>query len=127
MSQELLAANEKHQREDLREKNNESKEVELRLENKLKKIQRDLEEIKNDLANESEKAKDYQQKLEVESKAAGDSLKLRSKDTEQKVCKKNKIHRKKLVSEERWKCDTQKEGPSLRLTSKQMPGRKWFL
>ena len=121
MSQKLKAANEKHQREDLREKNNESKEVVLKLENKLEKIQRDLGEIKNDLANESERVKGYQQKLEVERrKAADDSLKLRLKNKQ--VCKENKIHRKKLGSEDRSKCDTlQKEDPGLRLP------RKWFL
>ena len=125
-----MAANEKHQREieDLLVKNNESKEVVLRPKNELEKSQRDLKEIKNDLANERDRVKDYQQKLEEARKATGDPLKLRPKNEEQQVHKKNKSHRKK-PSEERWKSDNLKKGVRRwRLASKpQMPGGKWFL
>ena len=125
LSQKLMAAKEKHQREmeDLRVKNNESKEVVLRLENKFEKSQRDLKEIKNNLANERDRKKDYHQNLEEARKAADDPLKLRSKNEEQQVCKENKSHRKK-PREERWKCGTLRKGVHrLGLTSKpQMPG-----
>ena len=130
LSQELKAANENHQRviEELRVKNNESKEEVLKLENELKKSRRDLEEIEKDLANERDRVKDYQQKLEVKSKAADNSHKLTLKNAEQQECKENKSHRKK-PSEERPKCGTPKKGVHrLRLTSKpQMPGGEWFL
>ncbi|XP_074624319.1 uncharacterized protein LOC141882230 isoform X2 [Acropora palmata] len=125
LSQKLKAANENHQREieDLREENNESKEEVLKRKNELKESKRDLEETKKDLVNERERVKKYEQKLEVESKAAGDFIKLTFKNAEQQVRKENKSHRKK-PSEERWKYGTRKKGVyRLRLTSKpQMPG-----
>ena len=100
----------------------------MKLENELEKSRRDLEKIEMDLPNERDRVKDYQQKLEVESKAADDSLKLRLKNAEKQECKENKSHRKK-PSEERRKCGNLKKGVHrLRLTSKpQMPGGKWFL
>ena len=71
---------------------------------------------------ERETAKEYQQKLEVKSKAADVLLELRSTDA-----MKIKSLQKEL-SEEKSKYETlRNQLQRLRSTSRQMPGRKWFL
>ena len=134
LSHEHKAVNKKHKKEikDLQKKNKKlledlekSKEVALTLENELQKSQRDLEKLKTDLA-ENESVKYYQQKFEEESKAKDDLLKQKLK-SETHMSEENNSLREKL-EEERSKSDNlKKEVHRLRLTPKEMPGRKWYL
>ena len=130
--QELKAANKKHRREikDLRGKNkkllddlDKSEDLVFKLKKELEKRQRDLEEFEKDLVSENEKVKDYKRKLQAERKTT-DKLKNAAK---QQVCKETKSLQKKLDEEESKCNDLTKKVRRLRLTSKQMPGRKWFL
>jgi len=122
---DLKTANENHQREieDLLERNNESTEELEKSQRELKKSQteleksqRELEKIEEALANERDRAKDYQQKLEEKSEAADVLLELRSTDA-----KKIESLQKKL-NEEKSKSETLRNQPQ-RLTSRQIPGR----
>ena len=107
LSQELEKA------EKLLEDHDKSKEVAL---NALEKSQRDLEESKRGLANKNEK------KSQAKSKTVDDLHKQLKNAT------KNKSPQKMLSQEKRSKCDIlQKEAHRSRLTSRKLPGRKWFL
>ena len=115
LSQELKKAKK------LLEDYDKSKEAVLKLKKELEKSQKDLEEIKTDLANKEDSVKECKQKLQAKSKTIDDLNKKLKNAME------NKNLQKKL-GEEKSKCDTlKKEVHRLRLTSRQMPGRKWFL
>ena len=112
LSQELQKAKK------LLEDHDKSKGEALKLKTKLEKSQRDL-------ANKNEKVKVYQEKLQAKSKAIDDLRKKLKNSLEKKSLQKNLSQE---AQSERSKCDTlKKEVHRLRLTSKQMLGRKWFL
>ncbi|XP_067021485.1 interaptin-like isoform X1 [Acropora muricata] len=124
--------NKKHQEEikDLQKKNNKRLEdlekSKEKLEKDLLKSQKDLEKLKKDFACENERVKEYQQKLEKESKAKDYLLEQKSKD-ETQMKEENSSLKEKLKEEISTLDNLKKEVHRLRLTPKEMKGRRWFL
>ena len=135
LAHEHKAANKKHQEEikDLHVKNKKlldnqvkSEKVTLKLENKLKKSQREFEMIRKDFACENDSVKDYQQKFQADSNAKNDLLRQKLKSETPKRKESNILGEK--LSDERSRSDNLKKAGVHRLilSSKEMPGRKWL-
>ena len=128
---EHSAVNKKHQEEikDLQKRNKKLEDLEKskeKLEKDLLKSQKDLEKVKKDFACENERVKEYQQKLEKESKAKDYLLEQKSKD-ETQMKEENSSLKEKLKEEISTSDNLKKEVHRLRLTPKEMKGRRWFL
>ena len=125
------AANKKNQEEikDLQRKNKRLEDLEKskeKLEKDLLKSQKDLQKLKKDLACENERLTEYQQKFEEERKAKDDLLQQKL-ENETHMKEKNSSLQEKLKEEISKSVNLKKEVHRLRLTPKEMPGRKWFL
>ena len=132
LSHEHKAVNKKHQEEikDLQKKTKKLEDLEKskhKLEKDFQKSQKDLEKLKEDLACENKRVKEYQQKFEEESKAKYDLLQQKLKNYETRMNEENSSLQEKLKEEISKSDNLKKEVHRLRLTPKEMQGRKWFL
>ena len=90
------------------------------------KSQKDLEQLKKDLACDNERVKEYQQKFEEGSKAKDDLLQQKL-ENETHMKEENSSLQEKLTQEISKSDNLKKEVHRLRLTPIEMQGRKWFL
>ena len=132
LSHEHKAVNKKHQEElkELQKKNKKLEDLEKskqKLEKDFQKSQKDLEKLKEDFACENKRVKEYQQNFEEESKAKYDLLQQKLKNYETRMNEENSSLQEKLKEEISKSDNLKKEVHRLRLTPKEMQGRKWFL
>ena len=131
LSRELKAANETHLK-DIKDLHRENKKLQedlyksneegLKLEKYLEKSQRDLENVKKDLACENERVKGYEQKFQ-ELSTAKEKL-----ENEEQLMREQLNSLQEDLSKQRSTSDNlKKEVHRLRLTSREMPGGKWLL